>query len=100
MSKDQIVNLMNEGYYKRDRSWTDNFNIRKNSKVLDIGCGQGILGKYLHTSLGANVTGVEIVESCYNFAKEILQNAVLGDIETMDVAELGGDFDYIIFLEF
>lgn len=97
MSKDQTINLKNEGYYKRDRSWTQNFNIAKDAKILDVGCGHGVLGKYLHSTLGADVTGVEIVESCYHIAKELLQNAVLGDIETMDLAELGGDYDYIIF---
>ena len=97
MSKNQTINLKNESYYERDRSWTQNFNIAKDAKVLDIGCGHGVLGEYLHSTLGADVTGVEIVESCYHIAKEILHNAVLGDIETMDLAELGGDYDYIIF---
>ena len=93
------IDIKNEDYYRRHRSWTNHFEIEHDAKILDIGCGQGMLGKYLNETLGARVTGIEIVESCYLAAKEVLDQAYLGDIETMDLSFLDCDYDYIIFAD-
>jgi len=97
MINDKHVNSKNEGYYRRNRSWTQYFDIKRDSKILDVGCGHGLLGKYLNDTLGAQVTGIEIVKSCYYAAKEKLHEVILGDIETMDLAMLDKDYDYVIF---
>jgi 2-polyprenyl-3-methyl-5-hydroxy-6-metoxy-1,4-benzoquinol methylase len=94
---DKYIEKKDDEYYRRDRSWTDKFDIRHGAKILDIGCGQGLFGKYLHESLDAKVTGIEVVESCYLEAKTVLDEAHLGDIETMDLTILDSDYDYIIF---
>ena len=37
--------------------------INKKSKVLDFGCGRGFLGSLVNKNLGAQVTGIDIIDS-------------------------------------
>jgi len=84
-------------YYSRSRSWPFLFNIRRGSKVLDVGCGTGVLGRLLQDNFGCEVTGLEIVEENYHKAKKTLDEVILGDVETMSFPENDFTFDYIIF---
>ncbi len=84
-------------YYCRARNWPSLFDIKSNAKILDIGCGTGSLGKYLIDRYESNVTGLDIVQDNYQESSKVLNRAIIGDMETMDIKELGGDFDYIIF---
>lgn len=86
-----------KSYYQRMRTWPNLFDLRRNSKVLDIGCGSGQLGQYFHRELQSEVTGVEITVDNYEIAKAVLSKTLLGDIETLDLDLIGCDFDYIIF---
>jgi len=87
----------NTSYYSRSRSWPLLFNIERGSKVLDVGCGTGVLGKLLHDNLECKVTGLEIVEENYSQAKKVLNEVILADVETMLFPENNFTFDYIIF---
>lgn len=84
-------------YYSRARKWPSLFNIKKHSLILDIGCGQGILGQYLQETYSAKVTGIEIIDDNYQMAGKVLTNALLGDIEKMDLQTIETKFNYIIF---
>lgn len=84
-------------YYSRARTWPLLFNLKKSSKVLDIGCGQGILGQYLKEEVNANVCGLEITSDNYEIASKVLDKTMLDDIETMEPSKLGSNFDYVIF---
>ena len=84
-------------YYSRSRSWPLLFNIERGSKVLDVGCGTGVLGKLLYDKLECKVTGLEIVEENYHQAKKVLDEVILGDVETMLFPDNDFTFDYIIF---
>jgi 2-polyprenyl-3-methyl-5-hydroxy-6-metoxy-1,4-benzoquinol methylase len=84
-------------YYCRARNWPSLFNIKPGSRILDIGCGTGLLGRYLIDKYDSNVTGLDIIEDNYQKSSKVLHHVFFGNIETMDVKELGGDFDYIIF---
>lgn len=84
-------------YYQRLRTWPSSFKLKRDAKVLDIGCGSGQLGQYFQNELQCAVTGVEITEHNYEIAKTVLSNALLGDIESLDLHLIGNDFDYIIF---
>ncbi len=97
MTENSSPELKHLNYYRRERNWTQNFFISRNSRILDIGCGHGLLGKYLQSTLDAEVTGVEIIESCYIEAKSVLNNAIYGNIETMNLDILGNNYDYVIF---
>lgn len=84
-------------YYSRVRNWPSLFDIKTGAKILDIGCGRGVLGGYLRDKYAAKVTGIDIISENITVASHILHQAILGDIETMDISTLERNFDYIIF---
>lgn len=72
--------------------------IPDNSKVLEIGCATGFMGKYLTEEKHCQVYGVELAKSEYLVAKKVLREAVLGDIEDEKVIEAVlalGQFDIV-----
>ncbi len=52
-----------------------------NSKVLEIGCATGFMGKYLKDKKGCLVYGVELGEEEGRLASKILDGVIAGDIE-------------------
>jgi 2-polyprenyl-3-methyl-5-hydroxy-6-metoxy-1,4-benzoquinol methylase len=98
MINNQVRRIKPESdYYSQVRKWPSLFNIRKGSKILDIGCGNGILGEYLQSKYLCQVTGIDIVEECVIRASKVLYKSFQGNIETMDLGSVGSEFDYIIF---
>ena len=67
-------------------------------RVLDVGCATGYLAKAL-VERGCTVTGVEFDTEAAEEARPHLERLILGDIETMDMAETFGDerFDVVVF---
>ena len=70
--------------------------VRPHSRVLDLGCGDGTLLKYLKSKLGVTGYGVEIVDervlSCVRNGVNVIQ----GDLER-GLTEFGDrSFDYVI----
>jgi 2-polyprenyl-3-methyl-5-hydroxy-6-metoxy-1,4-benzoquinol methylase len=85
------------GYYARARKWPSNFDLKRQARILDIGCGRGVMGQYLQDTYDAKVTGLEITPENFAIARKILHECLLGDIEKMDVSDMAGRFDYIVF---
>jgi SAM-dependent methyltransferase len=67
-------------------------------RVLDVGCATGYLAKAL-VERGCTVSGLELDEAAAEEARPHLDRLVIGDLETMDVAEAFGAerFDVIVF---
>ncbi len=66
-------------------------------RVLDIGCGAGAFGNHLKQERGVEeVVGIEIVEDAYLEAREVLDQALLGNIEEMELPFDDGHFDCIL----
>jgi 2-polyprenyl-3-methyl-5-hydroxy-6-metoxy-1,4-benzoquinol methylase len=85
-------------YYDRYREWPSLFNIARDSTVMDIGCGRGVLGNYLKNRYNCNVTGIEINPIQAEYARVYLNDVVVGDIENLQVEKIRQrSFDYIIF---
>lgn len=55
-------------------------------KILDLGCGPGILSKYL-SDLGYDVTGVDFAEQMISIAKKLAPNAnfIVSDIANLEL---------------
>ncbi len=70
--------------------------IRPNSKVLDLGCGDGSLLRHLHDARGVAGYGMEIddakVLACIKSGVNVLQN----DLESGLSGFENGSFDYVI----
>ena len=67
------------------------------SKVIDIGCGSGVLGSFLKKKYGCNVTGIEVLKEYSNIAKKKLDKVIVGNFETMDLKDHKSKFNYVIF---
>jgi GT2 family glycosyltransferase/2-polyprenyl-3-methyl-5-hydroxy-6-metoxy-1,4-benzoquinol methylase len=64
--------------------------------ILDVGCGEGALGKALKQERAVEITGVEIVPAAAAQAREALDKVVTGDIEDMANDLPAGYYDCII----
>jgi 2-polyprenyl-3-methyl-5-hydroxy-6-metoxy-1,4-benzoquinol methylase len=67
-------------------------------RVLDVGCATGYLAEAL-VERGCTVSGLEYDAEAAEDARPHLERLVVGDVETMDLAEAFGDerFDVIVF---
>ena len=65
-------------------------------RVLDVGCGGGDFGAALKRRGAQEVVGVEIVERVHALAKQVLDDALLGNIEHMELPFEDGYFDCIV----
>jgi 2-polyprenyl-3-methyl-5-hydroxy-6-metoxy-1,4-benzoquinol methylase/thioredoxin-like negative regulator of GroEL len=69
------------------------------SRVLDVGCGAGALGSYLKRQGVREVVGIEYVESACKLAAKVLDNAIPGSIESLEIPYEDGYFDCVIFAD-
>ena len=67
--------------------------IRKGSKVLDIGCNDGSFIKLIQDKRNCNVTGIDISEKMVEEAQKKGLNVVLGDAEKLPFPDK--TFDYV-----
>ena len=71
--------------------------IKKNSKVLDVGCGNGFLGRYLKEKCGCKVFGVEKSEVWAKEAQKYYDNVIIGDLNDEKIWDkIQEKFDTII----
>ena len=70
-----------------DKSYIDSFlETISGNKILDLGCGPGILSKYL-SDLGYDVTGVDFAEQMISIARGIAPKAnfIVSDIASLEL---------------
>lgn len=73
--------------------------VKPGMRVLDIGCGWGGLGLYLHRHYGVEVLGVALAPDQIAFCKERAEAEGVADkvrFELMDYRDVQGKFDRII----
>jgi len=89
---------MDNLYYNQERTWVSIFNIKKNSTVLDVGCADGVLARYLAKNYAATVSGVDCLTQCLLNANEHLEYSILGDFTQLSISDfLDHRFDHVIF---
>ena len=74
-------------------------NIKKNMKVLDIGCGWGGMAMQIAKDTGAYVKGITLSQNQYELSQKRLKESKLDeqvDFELIDYRELSGKYDRII----
>lgn len=64
-------------------------------KILDIGCGDGTMGKVLKEK-GAIFFGTDISKKAVEKAAHVLDKAFVLDVEGGDLSVIDGDFDVVI----
>lgn len=74
--------------------------IKDNSKVLDVGCYQGSLGRYLIENKNCIVDGIEYESEAANIARTFYRKVVTADLNNEDVTSLlASDYEYIVFAD-
>jgi len=83
-------------YYRQERREVEALIPQNTTRVLDIGCGEGIFGKRLLERGVKEVVGIEInPDACIN-ARKNLSNLVCGNIEEMELDFDEGHFDCVV----
>ncbi len=89
-SPKESISIINRPEYKYIVKW-----IKPNSKVLDLGCGDGSLGALLIEDKGCEVWGIDVSE---NGVAQSCQKGIKAEIGDMDMGLKYPDksFDYVI----
>lgn len=89
--------FLSGGYYRSPRPELMAHVPVNAKRILDCGCGGGEFGRALKRRGAAEVVGIEIVERAWEFAKRVLDQALLGSVEDMDLPFEDGHFDCVVF---
>lgn len=84
------------GYYRNIRPELAQHVPLSTRRLLDVGCGCGDFAANLKKQGVKEVYGIEIVEQAWNTAKQVLDDAILGNIEQMELPFEEGFFDCIV----
>lgn len=85
------------GYYSSPRAELAAHVPQDAKRILDIGCGAGAFGRSLKQRGAEEVIGIEIEERPCALAKDVLDEALCGDIERMELPFEPGHFDCVTF---
>ena len=64
-------------------------------RVLDVGCSSGYLARPI-TERGVRVVGVELDPAAADEAREVCEDVVVGDVESMELPFEPGSFDVVL----
>lgn len=85
------------GYYENERREVALLVPQAARRILDVGCGRGVLGKALKNQMpGRHVTGIEMAPAVASDAARVLDRVITGDIQSLDLTSLADTFDCIV----
>ena len=91
---------VDSGYYGNERREIARLVPLSALTILDVGCGKGMLGKLLKSSVNERkVYGVEYEPSIANEATKVLDGVLTGDVQTMTISFPMDYFDCLIFAD-
>jgi SAM-dependent methyltransferase len=64
-------------------------------RALDVGCSTGYLSRRL-VERGASVVGIELDERAAEQARDVCEQVLVGDVETMELPFPAGSFDVVL----
>jgi 2-polyprenyl-3-methyl-5-hydroxy-6-metoxy-1,4-benzoquinol methylase len=93
------MSVYSDNKYRKDApndAWYKIFGfIKPNSTILDIGCSSGSLGAALKKEKKVHVIGIDLDKADVELAKQNLDEAHVGNVETDDLSKFG-TFDYVV----
>jgi glycosyltransferase involved in cell wall biosynthesis len=84
------------GYFQQERREIEAMVPAGASRILDVGCGEGILGRILLQKGAAEVVGIEANPAVAQRAQENLSRVLQGDVESLILPFEDGYFDCIV----
>lgn len=66
-------------------------------RLLDVGCGFGMMGKRLKEERGAEVIGIESEDRAISIASGNIDKVIVGDVESLKLPFERGYFDCIVY---
>ena len=84
------------GYFQQERREIEALVPTGASRILDIGCGEGMLGRILLQKGAAEVVGIEADTAVARRAQENLSRVLQGDVESLVLPFEDGYFDCIV----
>ena len=95
LKMERIIFMSQEAYYANMRSEVFDLIPNEPQDVLELGCGQGVFGRYIKEKYGSNVTGIELFDSAAKLAAEVLDEVYNESLDAFDFAKLG-QYDLIV----
>ena len=86
-------------YFRQERSEVEAVIPDIAERILDVGCGEGMLGRSLLNKGAKEVTGIELSQEVCERAKDNLTNVICVDIEELNLEIEKKYFDCIIFAD-
>lgn len=99
ITSDAIREPLDIDYYRQERKDVEALIPKEARRILDVGCGEGILGKRLLEKGVKEVVGVEIEQAVCEKARENLSIVICGNIEEIDLPFEEKYFDCIVFAD-
>ncbi len=96
--KDNLYNAQINKY----KNLANLINVKKNDKILEIGCGWGGFSEYLATQYKAKVTAITISKNQYDSVREKIFKNKLNEfiaVKLVDYRDISGKFDKIVSIE-
>lgn len=94
-----IDKAVDREYFRQGRKEVEALVPEEAMRILDVGCGEGILGKMLLDKGAAEVVGIEVDPVVSERAKENLSRVLQGDVAFLELPFDDGYFDCIIFAD-
>lgn len=88
-----------ENYYKNIRHDLIPLVPEDANCILEVGCAEGMTGNELKKRPGVFVAGIENNKTAAELARKVLDDVIIGDIESMDIPYSTSAFDCIIFAD-
>jgi 2-polyprenyl-3-methyl-5-hydroxy-6-metoxy-1,4-benzoquinol methylase len=93
-----IYHTLNQSYWEGQSPASVHALIPKNvKKVLDVGCGIGLLGRELRNDGADELVGIELVEDAAKQAKDVFDKVYCCNIEDIELDCDEGHFDCIVY---
>lgn len=98
MNDNRNYDFSQEGFYVREEFPIINSWIKDKTKIIDLGCGNGSLMKYLKERKNIEIEGLEISQSGVDFCLKNGLTAKQGEIDKLEIYRHYSDqqFDYAI----
>ncbi len=97
--EDSYPQVKDRAYFQQQRSEVEAVIPIESRVVLDVGCGEGLLGKGLLERGAEEVIGIEVSPEVCDRARENISKVICGDVEAMAPPFKDGYFDCIIFAD-